>query len=169
MTNKFRSAFLAGGALLAVSFGATGANAATASATATANIVQAITITQNAGLNFGTIVPAAAAATVAVDTGGARTCGGSLTCSGTVAAGAFTATGTGGMTVLISSDASTSIDDGAGGGAPMSVTGLTVSAASAVLSGGGSTTFTVGGTLNVGANQVAGVYNGTYNVNVNYQ
>jgi hypothetical protein len=169
MINRLRTAMLAGSAVLAVSLGATSANAATATATATANIVQAITITQNAGLNFGTIVPAASAATVAISTAGARTCGGSLTCSGSVAAGAFTATGTGGMTVLISSDASTSIDDGAGGGAPMSVTGLTVSAASAVLSGGGSTTFTVGGTLNVGATQVAGVYNGTYNVNVSYQ
>src|SRR5688572_12369383 len=92
MTKKIYSAVLAGTAVLAVSMGAGTANAATANANATANIVQAITINQTANLNFATIVPAAAASTVDVDTGGVRTCGAGLTCSGTATAGAFTAT-----------------------------------------------------------------------------
>jgi len=166
MTRKLYAAALAGSAVLAVTLGAASANAATASATATANVVQAITISQTAGLNFGTIVPGASASTVAVDTGSVRTCGAGLTCSGSAASGAFTATGTGGQTVLISNDAGTTLSSGANS---MTVTGLTASTASAVLSGGGSTSFTVGGTLNVGANQAAGVYNGNYNVNVVYQ
>ena len=168
MTKKLYSAVLAGTAVLAVGLGATGANAATTSATATAEIVEAITITEDAQLDFATIVPAAAASTVSVSTAGARVCGAGLTCSGTAAAGAFTAEGSDGYAVDISVDASTSLDDGAGGGAPMNVTGIAASASTATLTGG-SASFTVGGTLNVGANQVAGVYTGNSNVSVNYQ
>ena len=36
------------------------------------------------------------------------------------------------------------------------------------LSGGGSDTFNVGATLNVGATQAAGTYSGTFDVTVNY-
>jgi hypothetical protein len=170
MTNKLYSAVMAGTAVLAVSLGATSANAATDSAEATARIVQALTIVQGSTLNFATIVPTTAAATVSVSTAGARVCGGSLTCSGTTTAASFTATGTGGLAITISTDATTSLDDGAAGGAPMAVTGIVPSVTSATLSAGatGTATFTVGGTLTVGANQVAGVYDGNFNVNVNY-
>src|SRR5262245_95105 len=112
MINNLKSAVLAGTAVLTVGLGANTANAATTSGTATANIVSAITITQNTGLNFGTIVPAAAASTVVVDFANGRTCGAGLTCSGTVASGAFTATGTASQGVNISTDASTTITNG---------------------------------------------------------
>ena len=166
MTNKLYSAVLAGTAVLALGLGTTTANAATQSGTATANIVSAITIQQTAGLNFGTIVPAAAAANVSVDSAGVRTCAASLTCSGTPAAGAFTATGTPSQGVTITTDASTTISSG---GNNMSVTAIAPSTGTATLSAGGTASFTVGGTLNVNANQAAGVYSGNYNVNVNYQ
>jgi hypothetical protein len=166
MRNKLYSAVLAGSAVLVTSFGATSANAASATANATANIVQAITIAENTVLNFGTIVPSASAATVAVDTGSVRTCGGGLTCSGTAASGAFTATGTANQAVSISVGGATTLT---GAGSPMALGSLTLSNATATLSGGGTTSFTVGGTLTVGASQAAGVYNGTYTVNVNYQ
>jgi hypothetical protein len=51
----------------------------------------------------------------------------------------------------------------------MALSALTLSNATATLSAGGTTNFTVGGTLTVGASQAAGVYTGTYTVNVNYQ
>jgi hypothetical protein len=166
MSKKLYAAVAAGTVL---ALGATGAQAATASGTATANIVEAITITENAGLNFGTIVPDTAAQTVAITTAGARTCSGGLVCSGSPLAGGFTATGTTGQAVSISVAATTTLNR-SGGGASMGVSGLTPSVTSATLAGSpqGSATFTVGGTLAVGASQMAGVYNGTYAVNVNY-
>jgi hypothetical protein len=167
MTKKFYAAVVAGTAIVAVTFGASSANAATATANATAEIVEALTITETDVLEFGTIVPGAAASTVAITPGGVVTCGAGLTCSGTTAAGAFLIEGTSGYVVDISSDASTTLSDG--GVNSMSVTGLTVSAATATLDVAGEATFTVGGTLNVGANQVAGVYNGTFTVTANYQ
>jgi Mat/Ecp fimbriae major subunit len=165
MTKKFYSAVAAGTALVAVTIGATSANAATATANATANIVQAITITETSDLDFATIVPGAAASTVAVSSAGVRNCGAGLTCSGTHSAGAFSVTGTASMPVVYGVDASTSLTSGANS---MTLTGLTLSAAGGTLSVGGTATFSVGGTLNVGANQAAGVYNGTYNVSANY-
>ena len=166
MTRNFRPAVLAGTALVAVAFGTTGAQAATAPGTATANIVQALTIAENEQLDFATIIPGGAAATVQVSTAGTRTCGGGLTCSGTTTAGAFTATGTPNQSVTISTDATATLISGANN---MSVAGIAPSAASGTLSAGGILTFTVGGTLTVGASQAAGVYSGSYNVNVNYQ
>lgn len=165
MTKKLYSAVLAGTAALAVGLGATSANAATTSANATAEIVQAITIVEDDVLNFGVIVPAGAASTVDITAGGTVTCGAGLTCSGSAVPGAFTATGSDGYDVDISVDASTSLTSGANS---MTVNNLAPSAATATLTGG-TTTFTVGGTLNVGANQVAGVYSGNYNVSVDYQ
>src|SRR4029079_5750604 len=101
-----------------------------------------------------------------IDTGSVRTCGAGLTCSGTVASGAFTATGTANQAVSISVGGATNLTRA---GSPMALRALTLSNATATLSAGGTTTFTVGGTLAVGASQAAGVYNGTYTVNVNYQ
>ena len=101
MTNKFKSAILAGSAVLTVGLGATAANATTQSGTATANIVSAITITQDAGLNFGTIVPAGSGSTVVITSADGVTCGAGLTCSGTTAAGAFHANGTANQAVAI--------------------------------------------------------------------
>jgi hypothetical protein len=166
MTRNFRSAILAGTTLAVAAFAATGAQAATAPGTATANIVQALTIAETEQLDFATIVPSGAAATVQVNSAGSRTCGGGLTCSGTTTAGAFTATGTPNQSVTISTDATATLTSGANN---MSVSGIAPSAATGTLSAGGTLTFTVGGTLNVGASQAAGVYSGSYNVNVNYQ
>ena len=167
MTNKLYSAVLAGTAVLTVGLGATAANAATTNGNATANIVAAITIQEDAVLNFGTIVPDTSAQTVAISTAGAQSCSGALVCTGTPAAGAFTATGTAGQGVTISVAATATLNR-VGGGATMGVAGLAPSALTATLTGG-TASFTVGGTLAVGAGQMAGVYNGTYAVNVNYQ
>lgn len=168
MTNKFKSAALAATAVLTIGLGSTAANATTQSGNATANIVSAITITQDATLNFGTIVPAASGDTVVIDTANGKTCGATLTCSGASVSGAFHANGTSGQAVSISTDAGTSLTSGVNS---MTVTGIAPSIASgtlALVAGVGRIDFTVGGTLNVGASQAAGVYNGNYNVTVNY-
>ena len=168
MTNKLYSAILAGTAVLAVSLGATSANAATATGDATANIVQPVTILQGTVLNFGMLVPSALAGSVDVTFGGARTCNANVTCVGTgaAAAGSFTVSGYANQTVTFAVSAPTTLT---GPGTAMALSGLTPSAASASTGAGGSVVFTVGGTLTVGANQAAGVYNGTYTVTADYQ
>ena len=165
MTKTIRSAVLAGSTVLAITFGATGAFAATTSANASATIVAPVTITQNTALNFGTIAPDATnPGTVAINALGAQTCA-TVSCLGGGAAGAFTLAGLPAATVSISTAASTSLT---GPGAAMSVNGLAPSAASATLGGTGAATFTVTGTLTVNANQLPGSYTGTYNVTANY-
>ena len=166
MTNKFKSAILAGSAILTVGLGATAANATTTSANANANIVSAIQIYEDVQLNFGTIVPSASADTVVINTSNGKSCGATLTCSGSSLSGAFHATGTPNQAVTIATGASASLT-GSGGGT-MTVTGIAPSANSGNLGAAGQVNFTVGGTLNVGASQTAGVYTGNYNVTVNY-
>ena len=165
MTRKFYSAILAGSAVLTMGLGATAANATVGSGTATANIVSAITITEDVPLNFGTIVPAASAGTVAIASGGGFTCNAPLTCSGTNAAGALHANGTANQAVSIATGATATLNSGANS---MGVASIAPSATTGTLSAAGQINFTVGGTLTVGASQAAGVYTGNYSVTVNY-
>lgn len=162
MTIRSIKAALVGAALLA-GFGATSAQAATASATARAQILRQVTLTKTADLDFATIVTAATASTVQVSPAGVRTCGAGLTCTGTVTAAAFGIVGTTGQTVTLAAAGPVTLTSGAN---TMTAT-LATSAATRVLTGTDS--FTVGGTLSVGANQADGVYTGSFNVTVDYQ
>ncbi len=161
--SKFLKAALAS-TIVAATFGATAAHAATATADAQANILAQVTVASDgSALDFGTIVTGAAASTVAVNAAGAATCGAGLVCSGTTSAAGFDVTGTTGEVVDISADASVTLTGPSG----TMTASLTPSATSLTLAGGDS--FTVGGTLNVGANQADGAYSGTFSVTVDYQ
>lgn len=163
--------FIKGAAVAAVVFmglSANAAHAASAQANAKANILRQITVTKTADLDFGTIVAGSTASTVAVDAAGARTCGAGLVCSGTTTAAKFEIGGANGQTVNISSDATVTLNNG--------VAGNTMSAALApsvstmlLTATPANNPFYVVGTLSVGASQAEGVYQGTFNVNVNYQ
>lgn len=167
MTN-FVSRALAGAfvAAIALSAGAAQAAPVTTSATAKARVLQQITVTKTADLDFGTIVPGTAAGTVAVSAASARTCGAGLTCTGTVTSGAFNVTGTNNAVVTVTGDNTVSLANGSGG--TMSAA-LSRSAATVTLSATGTGAFQVAGTLSVGANQADGNYTGTFNVTVDYQ
>ncbi len=162
MTNRFMKAALAG-TVLAAAFASTGAQAATATAQAKAQILRQITVTKTSDLDFGTIVTGAAASTVIVSTTGARTCGVGLVCTNATTAAGFGIVGTTGAIVTIASDPTVSLTSGANS---MTATLLT-SAATRTLTG--TDAFTVGGTLAVGASQADGAYAGTFTVTVNYQ
>ncbi len=162
MTNRFIKAALAG-TVIAASFAATGAQAATATATAKAQILRQITVAKTSDLDFGTIVTGAAASTVIVSPAGARTCGVGLVCTNAVTAAGFGIVGTTGSVVTLASDASVTLNSGANS----MTAALLTSAATRTLTGVDS--FTVGGTLAVGANQADGAYSGTFTVTVNYQ
>lgn len=154
-----------GAAIAALAMNASAAQAASTTATAKAKILAPLSITNSSDLDFGTIVSGAAASTVAVSPAGAPTCGTGLTCIGTVSAAGFNLAGTSGALVTISLAAPTVTLTSAGNS--MSAT-LAASQNSLTLTSTGGT-FTVGGTLNVAANQAAGTYSGTFTVNANYQ
>ena len=100
-----------------------------------------------------------------MSTGGVRTCGSTLVCSGTVTAAGFTISGVSGQNVGVTVPANVTLSET--GGATMSAT-LSGSATTFTLAAAAST-LNVGGTLSVGATQVAGNYSGTFAVTVNYQ
>lgn len=162
MTTRFIKAALVG-TVAAASLAATGANAATATADAKAQILQQVTVTKNADLDYATIVTGAAASTVVVSPLGVRTCGLGLVCTGTATAADFSVAGTVGQVATVSVPASVSLTSGANS---MSST-LLSSAATLTLAL--TNNFTVGGTLSVGANQPDGAYVGNFTVTVNYQ
>lgn len=150
--------------LAALSLGATAANGATANATARAKILRQITLANTSDLQFGTIVTGAAASTVAISSGGARTCGSGLVCSGATTAAGFTIGGTTGAVVTISVPASVSLVSGA----DTMTASLAASATTTTLVANAGS-FSVGGTLTVGANQADGDYVGTFTATVDYQ
>ena len=146
MTNRFTKAALAA-TFATAAFASTGAHAATATATARAQILQQLTVTRTADLDYATIVTGAAASTVVVTPGGVRTCGVGLVCTGTATAAAFNASArSGGNTMSSTLVSSTAL--------------MTLAAVN---------NFQVGGTLSVGASQADGAYAGVFTVTVNYQ
>ena len=100
-----------------------------------------------------------------MSTAGGVSCGVGLTCTGTTAAGSFDVAGTSGAVVLVSGDASVTLNGSLGGS--MTST-LTYSAPNITLGASGGS-FQIGGTLSVGANQASGDYSGTFNVTASYQ
>jgi len=161
--------FLAIAVVILAFSGAANAQTVTATSPAAAMIVAPLTITNNAGLHFGTIMRGTTAGTVTVETDGDRTFTGGVTLSPinpvhTVAT--FTIEGEAGRAYTIALPTTVNIT---GAGDPMVVgTFLSDPAAGTYTPVGVSTTLSVGATLSVAADQAAGIYNGTFDVSVNY-
>lgn len=140
-------------------------NPDSAQGSAAAEIVAPISVEAdpNGGtLNFGRIVAGAGAQTVTVDGAGTRT--GSIPANLlggiTPSAALFNVTGEAGLGYNVTVDPSVTM-----GTMTASLLAYPGDGYSLV---GGSDSFTVGGTLSVGANQTAGTYTGTFNVQVQY-
>jgi hypothetical protein len=158
----------------ALSGGATAAT--TANATATATVVTPIAVAKSTDLVFGSFYPGATTGTVDVNTNGTRTVtGGVVAATGATATAAkFDVTGQASAAYTVSyasgvtltgpgtAMALTQISDfsGAGGAATLATAGT--------LSAGGTQSIYLGGSLAVGANQVAGAYTGTISATVVY-
>ena len=139
--------------------------AATAEVTnASVTIVTSPSITKNADLNFGEVIPSSGG-NVIMGPGGVRSVSGGGVVLGTAPGNAAEFTIVGGIgasyTVTMSPDATLT-----GPGPDMFVTGFT-SDATGVLTVG-TETFGVGGDLYINPSQPAGVYSGSFDVNVNY-
>lgn len=164
MLNKTKFALL--GVVAAAAMASTGAQAATQTASAEVDIVAAVQLAQNDGLDFGVVASSGTAGTVALPTtSNTRTCSAGVTCVGTALRGRFTVSGaTSSYVVAITVPASTTLNSGANS----IVLSLTPSMTT-FTSTGAAQEFFVGGSLAVGANQAAGTYTGTYSVSADYQ
>jgi hypothetical protein len=148
------------------------AGASAATANATAEVIKAISITKSADLNFAGIVPAASAGSVKVAADGTRTCT-TVSCAGTAAAASFSVSGESGYTYAVTlPGANVSLAHATDTTASMTIVSTSFAEASGsgthTLDANGADTVTVGATLDVGANQVAGDYSGSFNVTVEY-
>lgn len=171
-------AWLAASVVAAMSLG-TPAYAETKPAEAQIAIVKPLTFFKVDDLYFGTVLPGTTAGTVTVSPSNVRTKTGSPTLFGTDFQRAkFAGYGSNGQIVEISLGANQIFITGPG--APMRVYNFVIgSTPTAILSTNpqrfrinsatGIFDFTVGATLDVGANQVGGNYSGTWTITLNYQ
>jgi hypothetical protein len=144
---------------------------ASATSNVTATVITPISITKNTDMNFGELAAGATAGTVVLDPAGTVTVTGGVDAgAGTPTAATFTVSGEPNATYAITLPATAvTIDDGAGN--TMTVDTFTSTPTpTGTLDGTGNQTLSVGATLNVGANQVAGTYGAgaTFDVTVEY-
>lgn len=181
------------GAALVLAFAIFAANPAnaqrvTASGASTATVVAPLALVANQPLNFGRVAPGNAAATVVLNPDTlACTTTGPIARTGVCQPAEFTGMGTRRMTVRIQIPTTITLTR-VGGTQTMTVTGVTLDTTPDLVFLGGNGNglgggnrryeiaptngifdFRVGGTLNVGASQLGGVYNGSFVVTVQYQ
>jgi len=155
---------------------------------AEAVVVAPLSLVANEALNFGRVAPGAAAGTVLLNPDTlACTTTGPIARSGVCQPAEFTGMGTRRMTLRIQIPTTVTLTR-VGGTQTMTVTGLTLDTTPDLQFMGGNGNglgngnrryqivpnngifdFRIGGTLNVGANQLGGVYNGSFVVTVQYQ
>ena len=161
----------------------TAAHADTASADATAEVLAALTLTNTDELNFGTVVLNAGSTggTVDIDPFGFRTCAGDVICGPGAAeqAAGFNVTGATGTDVsvtlqdLVTNPVSLTHTGNVGSTNAEHNIELT-SLVDSTFAGGffffsGNEDFTVGGTITLDGTEIAGVYEGTFDVTAEYQ
>lgn len=160
--NKFVAAGFAG---LGVAAMASSALATDQTGNASAQIQQAISITEDTAMDFGTVAVDGSGGTVTISAAGAVSGPAGYTFSGSPAAGTFTASGDASTAVTIS------FTNGSltGPGDAMTLNNFTHDAGGTPSTDGtGDLTFNVGADLVVNAAQASGAYSGTYTVTVNY-
>ncbi len=170
MSKSFKIvAATAAAAIATVSFGTVAQAATTASATAQAEILTTLAVASTQNLDFGQIAANGAGVAV-VGANGTNSCGATLICTGTRQAAAFGVTGTSGVAVNASvTTTSVNLVHSTTPASTMVLDTFTVAFPSGSTLAAGATSFNVGGSLHVGATQLAGTYNGTFNVSVEYQ
>lgn len=138
-----------------------------------ANIVNPITISETRALHFGTLSVSSAAGTCVLTPAGVRSQTGGVTLTNftpTAASAAYTVTGSANLNYAITLPSSSVTVTRSGGAETMTVSTYTSNKAgnAGTLNGSATDSFTVGATLNVSANQVAGLYQGNFNITVAY-
>lgn len=154
--------------------------AASVETTATSTVIAPITITNPVNLDFGRFIAGTAVGTVIVDTDGGRTATGDVvlpTVGPTPTAAQFLVTGGSDATYTISWTGGTTLTNTGVGVETMAMAmtsnltgaaGATTNVMTGTLSPEGTQTIHMGGTLSVGADQVAGTYEGAVTATVEY-
>ena len=146
-------------------------NAQTASR---AVVVSPISLVKVQDLSFGDVAAGTTGGTIVVnpDTGVRTVTGGVVALGGSVTAARFVGAGSAQTNIAIIREPKGSVLlTRAGGTETMMLNNFTLSGgngASRKLDAAGTITFQVGGTLNVAANQMDGVYSGTFDVGIDY-
>ena len=163
---KFNSKILAGAAIAAALFSQS-AYAADVSGDASARIIQPLSITKDADMNFGEILPSDAAGSVTLSTAGSVTASGGATIfdGSNAQAASFDVRGEGNEAYSLTLPTTITLTDDLDN--TMTVSNFQ-SSATEVLNLNGREQFDVGASLSVGANQSAGLYAGSFTVSVDY-
>jgi hypothetical protein len=170
MRNSIRIAAIGTTALAALSLGSVAQAAGTASATATAQVLSTVAVTKTRDLAFGQIA-VNGNGNIVMNADGTGTCPAAIICTGTRNSAAFTVTGTAG-TGVTANVTQTSIDltHATDTTKKFTLDSFTVDFPAGSTLTSGVAVFNVGGTLHVTtAAALAGLYTGTFNVNVEYQ
>lgn len=155
---------------LAVALLGLSANAAAQTASSTIDVEiesRAITLANTGGLNFGKVLPYGSAGSVYVNIYGDGSASNAFISDATsIRASSWEVIGTPGAPYAVTLPTSVVISNGSEN---MTVSSFNRSGTPQLyLDAAGNYAFTVGARLNVGANQPAGVYAGTFNVTVSY-
>ena len=128
---------------------------------------RAITLANIQGLNFGVILPFGRTGSLTVSSSGTHSASNAHMSDATnVSASSWAVTGVPNAPYQVTLPSSATITNGTEN---MTVNGFSRSGGSQLfLDAGGNASFNVGATLNIGANQPAGVYSGSFAVTVNY-
>jgi hypothetical protein len=173
--NKLLKTFLAVAAVSAIAAPAMAQSSATQSTTASATIVQPITLTKNSDLAFGTVVkPTSGTNTITIDeTTGGRTktgAGDAALATSSPTRAAFSVGGEGGQTFSITVPSTATMTRS--GGSETLTANLVKTAATGTISGSigsaGTATFGVGGNYDVSSTTVSGAYSGSFNTTFDY-
>jgi len=146
------------------------ATAANITANVSATISGGISGNASTGLSFGDVSPGISPGSVTVNLSGFRTSIGGVTLgmSRPASPAIFQVTGTPSRTYSIISPVAVYLTDGAGNYMLVNNFTSSPSGSGGLLDAGGSQTLTVGGTLNVGANQPGGSYFGVLAMTIVY-
>jgi hypothetical protein len=141
-------------------------------------VVSPLSLVPVEDLNFGSLIPGATGGTAVISPAGGRTVSGSVVAAGgTVSNAEFQGYGTRNRYVYISTASSSYRLNRVGGGANMRLRSLTLQADNLTpvnfpglfrIASTNVITLRIGGTLDVRANQQAGVYQGNFPITMNY-
>lgn len=172
---------LAAGAITATALAAAPAHAAGSNGAAKASIIEPLSLTNTADLDFGTLISGTSGGTVTINpsTNAQTSAGGVTPVGGSAHRATFYGAARIGLIVTINGSNTATLTRVGGGAAPMTanltrtygsgfnVITLPIVGAVTIIATG-LQTYYVGGTLNVPANQPDGDYSGTFNLTVNY-
>jgi uncharacterized protein DUF4402 len=146
---------------------------ASASAHASATIIQGMSITNTASLRFGAMIPGNSGGTSTVTPAGVRTATGSIvlisSSSFPSSSASFALIGAPNLAYTITLPTSLTLNQQGGSNTILLAAFTSSPSQSGSLSSAGTGTVNVGGTVTITSGQAAGIYSGTFTVTLSYQ